>query len=206
MTDHFKDLISTMQAALAEAEAQRERLDTIAATIRINALRHGATDEQVAAFLTGEADFVGWLKAQISSPQAVRPGAPVTLTYTNWRGDTEVRRIIPRCIWWGSTAWHPEPQWILTALDVDKDKERHFALKDFGQPITVRDELLARAEAAEVEVALLRQALSAERALADAFAAGLRIGDHGGVIVRPGYLRAPIAHHAAMRAITEGRE
>lgn len=153
MTDHFKDLISTMQAALAEAEAQRERLDTIAATIRINALRHGATDEQVAAFLTGEADFVGWIKAQISSPQAVRPGAPVTLTYTNWRGDTEVRRIIPRCIWWGSTAWHPEPQWILTALDVDKDKERHFALKDFGQPITVQDAARVPEIAALVEAA-----------------------------------------------------
>jgi hypothetical protein len=65
--------------------------------------------------------------------------APVTLTYTNWKGETAQRRIIPRRIWFGSTAWHPEPQWILTALDVDKDKERHFALKDFGQPITVQD-------------------------------------------------------------------
>lgn len=66
-------------------------------------------------------------------------GAPITITYTNWRGDTEVRRIIPRRIWWGSTEWHPEPQWLLTAFDVDKQAERDFALKDFDQPITVQD-------------------------------------------------------------------
>ena len=65
--------------------------------------------------------------------------APVTLTYTNWKGETAQRRIIPRRIWWGATEWHPDPQWLLTAFDVDKQAERDFALKDFGQPVTVQD-------------------------------------------------------------------
>lgn len=59
---------------------------------------------------------------------------PVALTYTNWRGETSVRSIIPRGVWFGSTEWHPEPQWLLRAWDTEKDAERDFALKDFGQP------------------------------------------------------------------------
>ena len=31
----------------------------------------------------------------------------------------------------GSTQWHPEPQWLLQAWDVDKDAERDFALAGF---------------------------------------------------------------------------
>lgn len=74
------------------------------------------------------------LDAASETAQHVQPGAPVTLTYTNWRGETAQRTIIPRSIRWGSTEWHPEPQWLLTAFDVDKGSERDFALKDFGQP------------------------------------------------------------------------
>lgn len=81
---------------------------------------------------------------------------PATVTYTNWRGETAVRRIVPLRVWFGSTAWHPEPQWILTALDVDKDKERHFALKDFGQPLTTQDAARVPEIAAERDAYKLR--------------------------------------------------
>ena len=57
---------------------------------------------------------------------------PVTLTYTNWRGETTQRTIVPRRVWFGSTDWHPRRQWLLTALDTEKGEERDFALKDFG--------------------------------------------------------------------------
>lgn len=56
------------------------------------------------------------------------------LTYTNWRGETSVRTIQPQYIWFGATEWHPDPQWLLTAFDLEKDAERDFALKDFGAP------------------------------------------------------------------------
>jgi hypothetical protein len=67
---------------------------------------------------------------------AVQPvtGDPVTLTYTNWRGETAQRTIVPQRVWFGLTDWHPEPQWLLTALDAEKGAERDFALKDFGNP------------------------------------------------------------------------
>ncbi|WP_197434739.1 hypothetical protein [Agrobacterium vitis] len=59
---------------------------------------------------------------------------PVTLTYTNYRGETSERTILPKHIWFGSTEWHPEPQWLLTAFDLGKQDVRDFALKDFAPP------------------------------------------------------------------------
>lgn len=77
----------------------------------------------------------GYEDCLYSAGQTAEPESrPITLTYTNWKGETAQRTIIPRHIWWGSTEWHPEPQWLLTAFDVDKGSERDFALKDFGQP------------------------------------------------------------------------
>ena len=61
-------------------------------------------------------------------------GRTVDIDYTNWRGETSKRTIKPKYIWFGATEWHPEPQWLLTAFDLEKDAERDFALKDFGSP------------------------------------------------------------------------
>lgn len=63
-----------------------------------------------------------------------RAGAePVRLTYTNWRGEIAKRTIAPKYVWFGSTDWHPHPQWLLKAFDLEKGEDRDFALKDFGE-------------------------------------------------------------------------
>lgn len=49
--------------------------------------------------------------------------------YTNYRGETSERVIEPTSLWYGSTEWHPEPQWMLTALDTERDVIRDFALR-----------------------------------------------------------------------------
>lgn len=54
----------------------------------------------------------------------------VTIIYTNYRKETAERKIIPKKIWFGSTEWHPEEQWLLEALDVAKNEDRNFAMKD----------------------------------------------------------------------------
>lgn len=54
----------------------------------------------------------------------------ITIKYTNWRGETAIRKIIPIKIWFGSTQWHKTEQWLLKALDTEKEAERDFALKD----------------------------------------------------------------------------
>lgn len=55
----------------------------------------------------------------------------LTFDYINYRGERSTRRVIPDRVWFGSTSWHPEPQWLLSAVDLDKDSaQRDFALVD----------------------------------------------------------------------------
>ena len=54
----------------------------------------------------------------------------VEIVYTNWKGVTAIRHIIPKDIFFGSTEWHQEEQWLLNAFDVEKQADRLFALKD----------------------------------------------------------------------------
>ena len=52
----------------------------------------------------------------------------VVIDYTNWRGIRSERKIVPRCIAFGSTEHHPDPQWLLVAEDVVKGVRRIFAM------------------------------------------------------------------------------
>ena len=54
----------------------------------------------------------------------------VTFTYTNYKGKTSVRRVIPHTLGFKSSSWHPEEQWILLAIDLNKGELREFAMKD----------------------------------------------------------------------------
>lgn len=54
----------------------------------------------------------------------------VIIRYTNYRGETADRRVIPIRIRFGSTKWHPEPQWLLEAFDLDRGADRSFAMRD----------------------------------------------------------------------------
>lgn len=56
--------------------------------------------------------------------------------YTNYRGETRWRWFVPVELWTGSTEWHPEPQLLIKAYDVDKKAIRDFAVKSF-RPGTV---------------------------------------------------------------------
>jgi hypothetical protein len=58
------------------------------------------------------------------------------LRYRNHRGEVGERRVCTEagadglCVWYGSTEWHPERQWFLRAIDVDKGELRDFAMAD----------------------------------------------------------------------------
>lgn len=56
---------SHVRAMLDDAEKSFSHLTTIAATITVNALRHGATHAQIMDFITGKSDFVNWLRDQV---------------------------------------------------------------------------------------------------------------------------------------------
>lgn len=54
----------------------------------------------------------------------------VTIVYRNWKGVTAERRILPIEVWYGSTEYHADSQWLLRALDTVKGEERNFAMQD----------------------------------------------------------------------------
>jgi hypothetical protein len=56
----------------------------------------------------------------------------VVIDYTNHRGERATRYItpLPGGIKFTSSEWHPEPQWLMSAFDVDKQVWRDFAMKD----------------------------------------------------------------------------
>lgn len=54
----------------------------------------------------------------------------IRCTYTNWRGETAVRRIGPAHIFFGTTEWHTEPQWFMSGVDLEEMKFRDFAMRD----------------------------------------------------------------------------
>lgn len=60
----------------------------------------------------------------------LNPEKIVTIRYTNYRGETGIRRIIPIEIRFIATQWHPEAQWVMEAYDVEKGGQRSFAIKD----------------------------------------------------------------------------
>ena len=51
---------------------------------------------------------------------------PVKIDYVNWRGERYVRSVEPQSIWFGSTKFHPEKQWLMKARGEDG------ALKDYA--------------------------------------------------------------------------
>lgn len=64
---------------------------------------------------------------------------PVVVLYTNWRGVTAVRRLVPASaipFWWGESSYHKEPdgkpleQWFFRAIDADREEDgaRDYAL------------------------------------------------------------------------------
>jgi len=58
------------------------------------------------------------------------PKHAVSIVYTNYKGQTALRQVVPKRIWFGKTDWHPEEQWLLDAFDIEKGADRSFAVKD----------------------------------------------------------------------------
>ncbi len=68
----------------------------------------------------------------LAPPVSFESGQEIVFRYCNWRGETALRRATPIELVYGATEWHPEPQWLVKAIDVDSKSLRLFALKDMG--------------------------------------------------------------------------
>lgn len=58
----------------------------------------------------------------------------VTFLYRNHKGEEEMRAVRPIRIYFGSTAYHREAQWLLEAFDLDKMATRDFAMSGILSP------------------------------------------------------------------------
>lgn len=61
---------------------------------------------------------------------AIVLGREISFVYKNWRGETARRRAVPLGWRTGSTEWHPEPQLLMRATDLERGAEREFAFAD----------------------------------------------------------------------------
>jgi hypothetical protein len=56
----------------------------------------------------------------------------IEFEYTNYKGEHDTRRVCTHSIAWGSTEYHPQPQWILTGHCMDRRVTRGFAMRDMS--------------------------------------------------------------------------
>ena len=73
-------------------------------------------------------------KAQLPAELTAKMQAnPIKVRYTNYRGETAVRTIVPINFYFGKTEYHPEEQWLIRLWDVDRNAERIYALKEITE-------------------------------------------------------------------------
>jgi hypothetical protein len=77
----------------------------------------------------------------------------INVSYTNWRNETSVRRVLLGDVRFGTTEWHEEPTWLIKAFDLDHPaqiwKEFDLLKCDFN-----REEIGKNARIAELEEGL----------------------------------------------------
>lgn len=69
----------------------------------------------------------------MNAPQEPALNNPIKVLYTNYRGQTAIRTIVPVLIYFGSTEYHPHEQWLLEVWDVERGAIRTYALKEISQ-------------------------------------------------------------------------
>lgn len=66
----------------------------------------------------------------------------VWIDYTNHRGERAWRHILPLSLAFENSQWHPESQWIMEAVDLDKNAIRDFALASIHEWRTTEPSVL----------------------------------------------------------------
>ncbi|TWA74131.1 hypothetical protein FBZ82_101146 [Azospirillum brasilense] len=120
-----------VQAALAAAEAREAALRGLARELFNALVRYEVGADSDAP--REHREMMGRARAALSAGAQQAQGEPLVFTYTNYRSETGTRRAIPIRVYHGATEYHPEPQWLMEAHDVDKDAARVFAMRDMGQ-------------------------------------------------------------------------
>lgn len=65
---------------------------------------------------------------KVTASHDLGDGDGVKIDYTNYRGERRWHHIRPVRVVYGTTFWHPSPQWLLTAFSFDKGEFRDYAM------------------------------------------------------------------------------
>jgi hypothetical protein len=142
----FERELDAVLRSLLSVSPRSEDVQTLAEGLRKRAsvIREwglGDIIDQGPEELDAFADELDDAAAALESVQTAQPrgeqvnvGAPVHFEYTNHRGRTATRSVLPLSIFFGTTEWHPDLQWFLRALDIDKHEHRCFPLTAILSP------------------------------------------------------------------------
>jgi predicted DNA-binding transcriptional regulator YafY len=62
----------------------------------------------------------------------VKSGMTIAFHYKNWQGISAVRTCEVIGFYYGQNEWHKENQFLLKGLDLEKNQERTFAIRDMS--------------------------------------------------------------------------
>ena len=77
------------------------------------------------------------MKSKFSTLE-IEQGDKVRFDYVNWKGVKGNRKVVVTSFLYGTTEYHPEPQWLMEAYDLNKEEERVFAMKDITNIQTLK--------------------------------------------------------------------
>lgn len=87
--------------------------------------------EKLGQSRSGQVEKVGKEElGQKFSRFVVEPQDIIMFDYINWKSNKSTRIVEVGELYYGSTKYHPEKQWLLEAYDIVKEDVRVFALKD----------------------------------------------------------------------------
>lgn len=76
----------------------------------------------------------------------LQPNQCIKFTYTNWEGKTAERSCLVQEVLFGTTDFHPTPQFLLKGLDIEKGAERIYSMADMTNltvaPMPALEELI----------------------------------------------------------------
>lgn len=110
MSETLTKFVTAMDALKSEAEElqdENDRLQTIKATIRVNAHHHGASEEQIDRLVAGSENFITWMEATIQGRYSAAQAeiARLTAALAQSRAETQaaLAGCVPQCCMCGKT-------------------------------------------------------------------------------------------------------
>jgi hypothetical protein len=127
--------VRALAQAQVETKGLRKALEPFAAIAELFAHKAGlrSTNGEIMTWTDDRALTVEHLlEAQNALNAPMYAAEPIEARYTNYKGETAIRRFIPYRVYLGANEWHPEQQVLIDALDCDKGKVRTFAASGFA--------------------------------------------------------------------------